>query len=68
MGCNGILPRNPGRPKEDTAMNRVCSIFSQMLQNFPLHEFEAAVKEHKAERHAADLNAGRSLWPCCSAN
>ena len=30
-------------------MNRVCSIFSQMLQKFPRHEFEAAVKEHKAE-------------------
>lgn len=33
-------------------MNRVCSIFSQMLQKFPRHEFEAAVNEHKAERHA----------------
>ena len=33
-------------------MNRVCSIFSQILQKFPRHEFEAAVKEHKAERHA----------------
>lgn len=33
-------------------MNRVCSIFSQMLQLFPRAEFERAVKEHKAERHA----------------
>ena len=33
-------------------MNRVCSSFSQMLQKFPRHEFEAAVNEHKAERHA----------------
>jgi Transposase DDE domain/Domain of unknown function (DUF4372) len=33
-------------------MNRVCSIFSQMLQKFPRHEFALAVKEHKAERHA----------------
>ena len=33
-------------------MNRVCSIFAQMLQKFPRHEFEAAVNEHKAERHA----------------
>ena len=33
-------------------MNRVCSIFSQMLQMFPRHEFQAAVQEHKAERHA----------------
>lgn len=33
-------------------MNRVCSIFSQMLQQFPRLEFEAAVREHQAERHA----------------
>ena len=33
-------------------MNRVCSIFSQVLQLFSRGEFEKAVKEHKAERHA----------------
>jgi hypothetical protein len=33
-------------------MNRVCSIFSQLLQLFPRLEFEAAVKKHQAERHA----------------
>ena len=33
-------------------MNRVCSIFSQMFQKFPRHEFKAAVNEHKAERRA----------------
>lgn len=33
-------------------MNRVCSIFSQLLQLFPRLEFEKAVKEHRAERHA----------------
>ena len=33
-------------------MNRVCSIFSQLLQLFPRTEFQRAVKEHKAERHA----------------
>lgn len=33
-------------------MNRVCSIFSQLLQLFPRVEFEKAVKEHQAERHA----------------
>ena len=33
-------------------MNRVCSIFSQMLQQFPRLEFEAAVGEHEAEQHA----------------
>jgi hypothetical protein len=33
-------------------MTRVCSIFSQILQWFPRLEFEAGVREHKAERHA----------------
>lgn len=33
-------------------MNRVSSIFSQLLQFFPRLEFEAAVRQHKAERHA----------------
>ena len=33
-------------------MNRVCSIFSQLLQLFPRLEFEQVVKEHRAERHA----------------
>src|ERR1041385_4612179 len=31
---------------------RFCSIFSQLLQLFPRLEFEKAVKDHKAERHA----------------
>jgi hypothetical protein len=33
-------------------MNRVCSIFAQLLELFPRAEFAAAVKKHKAERHA----------------
>jgi hypothetical protein len=33
-------------------MNRVSSIFSQMLQLLPRLEFEAAVREHQAGRHA----------------
>jgi hypothetical protein len=33
-------------------MNRVSSIFSQILRHVPRASFEAAVKEHKAERHA----------------
>jgi hypothetical protein len=33
-------------------MNRVCSIFSQLLQLFSRPEFEAAVGKHQAERHA----------------
>jgi hypothetical protein len=37
---------------------RVSSIFSQMLQLFSRHEFEQAVAEHGAERHAR----GFSCW------
>lgn len=33
-------------------LNRVCSIFSQLLSLFPRAEFEGFVKKHKAERHA----------------
>jgi hypothetical protein len=33
-------------------MNRVCSIFSRLLQFFPRLEFQALVLEHHAERHA----------------
>ena len=39
-------------------MNRVCSIFAQILDLFPRGEFETAVREHKAERHAR----GFSSW------
>jgi hypothetical protein len=43
---------------EDTAMNRVCSIFAQVLQFIPRTEFAAAVRQHQAERHAR----GFSCW------
>jgi hypothetical protein len=33
-------------------LKRVCSIFSQILQLVPRNRFEAAVSQHKAERHA----------------
>ena len=33
-------------------MNRACGVFSQLLQLFPRLEFERAVKEQQAERHA----------------
>src|SRR5260370_35982879 len=33
-------------------MYKVCSIFSQLLKLFSRGDFEKAVKEHKAERHA----------------
>jgi hypothetical protein len=39
-------------------LNRVCSIFSQILQLFARGEFESLVREHKAERHAR----GFSSW------
>lgn len=39
-------------------MNRVCSMFSQILQLIPRDRFAAAVEQHKAERHAR----GFSSW------
>ena len=33
-------------------MSSVCSIFNQLTALFPRGEFEQAVREHKAERHA----------------
>jgi Domain of unknown function (DUF4372)/Transposase DDE domain len=36
----------------DSAVNRVCSIFSQILRLFPRLEFEQLVRKHRAERHA----------------
>src|SRR5262249_55883832 len=47
----GVQPE-PNRQSEASTMNRVCSIFSQLLQLFSRVEFEAAVRQHKAERHA----------------
>lgn len=42
-------------------MNRVCSIFSQILQFIPRLTFEAQVREHKAERHARGFNSWTQL-------
>ena len=39
-------------------MNRVCSIFAQLLQLFPRDRFQLAVQRHHAERHAR----GFSCW------
>lgn len=39
-------------------MNRVCSIFSQLLQQFPRLEFESLVGKHQGDRHAR----GFSCW------
>jgi len=42
-------------------MKRFCSIFSQLLELFPRVEFEQAVREHKAERHARGFNSWTQL-------
>ena len=48
-------------------MYKVCSIFSQVLKLFPRGDFEQAVKEHKAERHARGFTSWGQfmamLWP-----
>jgi len=42
-------------------MNRVSSIFSQILQNIPRLEFQSLVQKHKAERHARGFTCWRQL-------
>jgi hypothetical protein len=42
-------------------MNRVCSIFSQILQLIPRLSFEAKVREHRAERHARGFGSWTQL-------
>jgi Domain of unknown function (DUF4372)/Transposase DDE domain len=42
-------------------MYKVCSIFSQVLKLFSRREFEQAVKEHKAERHARGFTSWGQL-------
>jgi hypothetical protein len=42
-------------------MNRVSSIFSQILQLIPRLPFEAKVQEHKAERHARGFSSWSQL-------
>src|SRR3989337_1099636 len=39
-------------PRSPTPMTRFCSIFNQLLQLFPRVDFQKAVIETKAERHA----------------
>lgn len=61
-------------------MNRVSSIFAQILQLFPREQFQRAVQKHEAERHArgftcwgqfvamlfCQLGAARSLREICN--
>ena len=42
-------------------MNRVCSIFAQILQLFPREQFQQAVQKHKAERHARGFSSWTQL-------
>jgi DDE family transposase/uncharacterized protein DUF4372 len=42
-------------------MNRVCSIFAQVLQFIPRVEFAAAVRQHQAERHARGFGCWTQL-------
>ena len=48
----GFPEKNQSKEIGDFRLNRVCSIFSQLLKLFPRLEFEALVRQHKAERHA----------------
>jgi len=42
-------------------MNRVCSIFAQVLRFIPRLEFAAAVRKHQAERHARGFHCWTQL-------
>ncbi|HKF03846.1 MAG TPA: IS4 family transposase [Candidatus Sulfotelmatobacter sp.] len=44
--------QNQSQDSGGSALNRVCSIFSQVLQLFSRLEFESAVRMQRAERHA----------------
>src|SRR6266851_10124884 len=48
MSSPNVIP-SPWRP---TPVTRFCSIFNQLLQLFPRTEFQKAVIDTKAERHA----------------
>ena len=42
-------------------MNRVCSIFSRILQFFPRLEFDASVQKHQASRHERGFTCRQQL-------
>jgi hypothetical protein len=44
-------------------MNRFCSIFRQLLQLFSRTDFQLAVKETRAERHARGFRSNPILLP-----
>jgi len=43
--------------RRSTALNRVCSIFSQILSLIPRAMFDEAVRKHQAERHARGFSS-----------
>jgi len=45
------------QPRRSTALNRVCSIFSQILSLIPRTLFDDAVQKHHAERHARGFSS-----------
>ena len=45
---------------------KVCSIFSQVLKLFSRGDFEKAVKEHKAERHARGFTSWDARIRCAT--
>jgi hypothetical protein len=53
--------KNPESIQEAATMNRVCSIFAQVLQFIPRLEFAAAVRKHEAERHARGFQCWTQL-------
>jgi hypothetical protein len=57
LGAGG----DQNQPNGVSTMNRVCSIFSQILKLIPRQEFEVAVKKHKAERHARGFSSWTQL-------
>lgn len=42
-------------------MSRVCSIFAQVLRLLPRAEFEQAVRQHQAEKHAKGFTCWTQL-------
>lgn len=48
----GGIDKKPRIQEEPPAMNRVCSMFQQILKIFTRTEFEQLARKHDAERHA----------------
>jgi hypothetical protein len=53
-----VISQHQSQSEENSAMNRVCSIFAQLLQLFPRVQFQEQVNKRQAERHSR----GFSCW------